>query len=52
MTIEGAEAANDSLVINALGGNDTIDASAAQIKVVIDGGDGNDTIIGGQGAIF
>ena len=50
VTIEGAEAANDSLVINALGGNDTIDASAAQIKVVIDGGDGNDTIIGGQGA--
>jgi Ca2+-binding RTX toxin-like protein len=50
VTIEGAEAANDSLVINALGGNDTIDASAAQIKVVIDGGDGSDTIIGGQGA--
>ena len=53
MTIDGAEGANDSLVINALGGNDTIDASALAagvIKLTIDGGDGNDTIIGSDGA--
>jgi Ca2+-binding RTX toxin-like protein len=53
VTIDGAEAANDSLVINGLGGNDTIDASAltaGQIKLVIDGGAGNDTIVGSQGA--
>jgi len=52
VTIDGAEAANDSLVIKGLGGNDTIDASAinaGQINLVIDGGDGNDTIIGSGG---
>jgi Ca2+-binding RTX toxin-like protein len=52
VTITGAEAANDSLVISGLDGNDTIDASAlnaGQIKLVIDGGAGNDTIIGSQG---
>ena len=53
VTIDGAEAANDSLVIKGLGGNDTIDASAinaGQINLVIDGGAGNDTILGSQGA--
>jgi Ca2+-binding RTX toxin-like protein len=50
VTIDGAEAANDTLAINALGGSDTIDASLIQIKLAIDGGDGNDTIIGGRGA--
>ena len=53
MTIDGAEAANDTLVVNGLGGNDTIDASllsANWIKLTIDGGAGNDTIIGSQGA--
>jgi len=53
VTIDGAEAANDSLVIKGLGGNDTIDASAinaGQINLVIDGGAGNDTIVGSQGA--
>ena len=53
MTIDGAEAANDSLFVNGLDGNDTIDASgltAGQIKLTIDGGAGNDTIIGSQGA--
>jgi Ca2+-binding RTX toxin-like protein len=52
VTIDGAEAANDSLVINVLGGNDTIDASmlaAGTIALTLDGGDGNDTIIGSAG---
>jgi Ca2+-binding RTX toxin-like protein len=53
VTIDGAEGTNDSLVIDALGGNDTIDAStiaAGEIRLTIDGGDGNDTITGSQGA--
>jgi Ca2+-binding RTX toxin-like protein len=52
VTIDGAEASNDSLVINGLGGNDSINASAldaGHIKLVIDGGAGNDTIIGSRG---
>src|SRR5262245_22452295 len=52
VTIDGAEAANDSLTIRGLDGNDTIDASglnAGQIKLTIDGGAGNDTIIGSGG---
>ncbi|MET4307524.1 calcium-binding protein [Bradyrhizobium sp. RT4b] len=52
VTIASAEAANDRLVIQALGGNDVIDASllAAAIGLTIDGGAGNDTITGSQGA--
>ncbi len=49
VTIDGAEGANNSLVVQGLDGNDTIDASAlhpGQINVTIDGGGGNDTIIG------
>jgi Ca2+-binding RTX toxin-like protein len=60
--VTGAEAANDSLRINGLGGNDTIDASrlrAGVIGLTLDGGDGddilngsggNDLIIGGRGS--
>ena len=51
VTIDGTEA-TDQLVINALSGNDTIDASAlaaTSISLVLDGGAGNDTIIGGAG---
>jgi Ca2+-binding RTX toxin-like protein len=51
--IEHPEAANDSLAVNALSGNDTVNGSlglAALIKVSADGGDGDDTINGGDGA--
>lgn len=53
VNITNAEGANDSLVINALGGNDTITATtmpAGVIKLTVDGGAGNDTILGSQGA--
>ena len=52
VTIDGAEGANDSLVVDALGGNDTINASAlaaGEIRLTIDGGAGNDTITGSSG---
>jgi Ca2+-binding RTX toxin-like protein len=51
--ITGAEAGNDLLVINALGGDDVVDASrlsATAIPVKADGGDGNDILIGGAGS--
>ncbi len=53
VNITNAEGANDSLVINALGGNDTISAAtlpAGVIRLTIDGGAGNDTIFGSDGA--
>jgi Ca2+-binding RTX toxin-like protein len=52
VTINGAEAANDTLVINAQDGNNRIDASAlqaGQINLVLNGGSGNDTLIGSAG---
>ena len=45
--------ANDTLVINGLGGNDGITATtlpAGVVKLTLDGGAGNDTILGSQGA--
>jgi Ca2+-binding RTX toxin-like protein len=50
--ITGAEAANDTLTVNALAGNDTLDASsllADQVGLTLDGGAGNDSIVGSQG---
>jgi Ca2+-binding RTX toxin-like protein len=50
--INGAEAANDRLVINALVGDDTVDASALSataIQLTEDGGDGDDVLVGGAG---
>ena len=50
--INGAEAANDRLLINALGGDDTVDASALSataIQLTEDGGDGDDVLVGGAG---
>ena len=53
LDIANAEGANDSLVINGLGGNDGITAttmSAGVMKLTLDGGAGDDTILGSQGA--
>ena len=53
VNITNSEGANDSLVINALGGNDGVTATtlpAGVIKLTIDGGAGNDTLLGSQGA--
>jgi Ca2+-binding RTX toxin-like protein len=50
--ITGAEADKDRLVINALGGDDVVAASALQatgIQLTADGGEGNDVLIGGAG---
>src|SRR5258708_25484175 len=52
VTINSAEAGNDTLVINGLAGNDIIDASgphAGQVNLTLNGGDGNDTITGSAG---
>ena len=52
VNILGSEAANDSLVLDALGGSDTVSGGflASLIRLTIDGGDGNDILIGGNGA--
>ena len=47
MNIGNAEPANDTLAINALAGNDVVDASALAgdaIKLALDGGAGNDVL--------
>jgi Ca2+-binding RTX toxin-like protein len=52
VTIVAPEAANDTLVINALGGADVVDASglaAGNIRLTLNGGDGNDQFLGSQG---
>ncbi|WP_137178326.1 calcium-binding protein [Roseomonas sp. AR75] len=51
--VSGLEGANDSLVLNGLGGNDAINAgtlAAGILKLTLDGGTGADTILGSQGA--
>jgi Ca2+-binding RTX toxin-like protein len=53
VNITNAEGANDSLVVNTLGGNDSVNATtlpAGVIKLTIDGGAGGDTLLGSQGA--
>lgn len=53
VNINGTEGANDRLVINALGGNDVINATALPAGVIgltIDAGAGDDTIFGSAGA--
>ncbi len=53
VNITGSEGANDSLVINALSGNDGVTATtlpAGVIKLTLDGGEGDDSLLGSQGA--
>jgi Ca2+-binding RTX toxin-like protein len=50
--ITGSEAANDRLVINALGGRDVIEASGLPVGIIQltgDGGDDDDVLIGSDG---
>ncbi len=52
VNISNAEAALDRLVVNALAGDDAVDASglaANGIQLTADGGDDNDELIGGDG---
>jgi hypothetical protein len=52
LTITAAEGAIDTLTVNGLGGNDTVDASglaAGVIGLIVNGGAGNDTLTGSQG---
>jgi Ca2+-binding RTX toxin-like protein len=52
VNIKGAEAANDRLIVNTVGGDDVLDASglsAGAIPLTVNGGDGNDVLIGGDG---
>jgi Ca2+-binding RTX toxin-like protein len=53
VNITGAEGTNDTLTVNALGGDDTVDASflpANLIGLSVNGGAGNDTILGSLGS--
>ena len=53
VNVANSEGANDSLVINALGGDDGVTATtlpAGVIKFTADGGAGNDALLGSQGA--
>jgi Ca2+-binding RTX toxin-like protein len=53
VTLSGAEAANDQLVLNTQAGDDAVDASALPAGVVIlslNGGDGHDDLTGSAGA--
>lgn len=50
--IVGAEAANDRLVVNTLGGDDAVEGqnlAATTLPITINAGDGNDVLIGGAG---
>ena len=52
VSISNAEAALDRVVVNALAGDDVVDASglaANGIQLTADGGDGDDVLIGGDG---
>src|SRR5262249_45375857 len=53
VNVQGSEGANDSLVVNALGGNDVVSAAALPagvVRLTVDGGAGNDAIVGSAGA--
>jgi len=52
VNVTGSEAVNDRLILNGLGGNDTLSAGAlvALMLLTLDGGEGNDTLNSGNGA--
>jgi Ca2+-binding RTX toxin-like protein len=53
VNISNAEGANDRLIVQGLGGNDTITATtlpAGVMQLTLDGGAGDDTLLGSQGA--
>jgi Ca2+-binding RTX toxin-like protein len=53
VSVQGSEGANDQLVVNALGGFDTVDAAglpAGVVMLTVDGGAGNDAITGSAGS--
>jgi Ca2+-binding RTX toxin-like protein len=53
VSVQGSEGANDGLVVNTLGGNDSVTAAglpAGVVQLTVDGGTGNDTITGSAGA--
>lgn len=53
VSVRQSAGADDSLVINALGGDDGVTAAtlpAGIVKLTVDGGAGNDTILGSRGA--
>jgi Ca2+-binding RTX toxin-like protein len=52
VNVTNSEETNDSLVVNALGGNDGVTAStlvAGIVKLTVDGGIGHDTLLGSRG---
>ena len=52
VSITGAEPASDTLAINALDGDDVVEATALAanaIKFAADGANGNDVLVGGAG---
>jgi hypothetical protein len=55
VNVTNAEPANETLTIDALAGNDVVDASAlaaSAAKLSVDGGNGNDLILGGGGGVL
>ena len=53
VNVANSEGANDSLVVNALGGDDGVTATtlaAGIVRLTADGGAGDDTLLGSQGA--
>jgi Ca2+-binding RTX toxin-like protein len=52
VNVTGAESANDRLTVNALAGDDVVEASSLQagaIQLTADGGTGDDVLLGGEG---
>lgn len=52
VNVTGAEAANDSLTVNGLAGDDVLEAAglaADALRYIADGGDGADVLLGGDG---